>query len=175
MRPLLTKPATLSARALLLLGLLPIAGCGDDLAKAFGFTRQTPNEFTVTTRAPLAMPTSDALPVPEPGAPRPQEQAARTEALETIAPDVALHGDAGAPTPGQNALLAEAGQAAAAPLARGGELRGSTGGILGDLMFWKSRPSGVIVDAEAENRRLSQAAANGNGPTAGATPAVAPR
>ncbi len=161
------------ARLLLVAGLLPLAGCGDYLAKSFGFTRSTPNEFTVTTRAPLVLPPNDALPLPEPGAARPQEQSARTEALETIAPDVALRGEGGAPTPGQDALLAEAARAASAPRPRGGELRDRSGSIVDGLLFWQSHPAGAVVDAEAESRRLAEAAAQGSAPTAGATPIVA--
>ena len=160
--------------ALALTAALPLAACGDDVAKAFGFTRNNPNEFTVTTRAPLTLPSTDALPPPAPGEARPQEQSARLEALETIAPDVALHGAYGGPTPGQNVLVAQAGQFAAAPRQRGGELRNSAG-LIDGLMFWRGRPAAAIVDASAENRRLSEAAAQGQAPTDGPTPVLDPR
>ncbi len=169
------RPCHHAVRCALLLGALPLAGCGDELSKAFGFTRNTPNEFTVTTRAPLTMPPSDALPSPEPGAPRPQEQGARQEALETIAPDVAIKGEGGTPTPGTDALLAEASQAAAAPRPRGGELRDRSGGIVNGLLFWHGKPAAMVVDAEAESHRLGAAAAGGEPPTEGATPIVDPR
>lgn len=146
-----------------------LSGCGEDLSKDFGFTRSPPDEFTVTTRAPLAMPTDESLPPPEPGAPRPQEQAARTQALETIAPDVAIRGADGTDSPGQEALLASADGNVRQP-ARGEIRRGE--GIGGTLMFWQKSPD-LLVDPEAESRRLREAAANGDAPTAGPTRAVA--
>ena len=36
--------------------LLAAAGCGGDASRTFGFTRDAPDEFQVTTRAPLSMP-----------------------------------------------------------------------------------------------------------------------
>ena len=50
-----------------------LAGCSGDSQRTFGFSRDAPDEFTVTTRAPLAMPPSFALPPPTPGVSRPQE------------------------------------------------------------------------------------------------------
>ena len=44
--------------ALLALSLPLLAACGADTARTFGFTRDAPDEFTVTTRAPLSMPPS---------------------------------------------------------------------------------------------------------------------
>lgn len=56
---------------------LGLSACsGDDLSRSFGLTRDTPDEFTVTTRAPLSMPPDYALRPPRPGAARPQEQTA---------------------------------------------------------------------------------------------------
>ena len=166
-------PRPTPAPAALLLACLALSGCGDDLSRAFGFTRNTPNEFTVTTRAPLAMPADDRLVAPQPGAARPQEQGARNEALESIAPDVAIHGSYGPDTPGQDALVADASSRATAP--HRGELRDSSGGIVSGLMFWHGKPADALVDATAESRRLSDAAANGQAPTDGATPTLSPR
>ena len=170
--PALASPALAAAALILAAGSL--AGCGDGAAAAFGFTRNNPNEFTVTTRAPLAMPATDALPAPSPGEARPQEQGARLEALETIAPDVALRGPYGPPTQGQNVLIAEAGQAASAPRHPGGELR-DRAGLIDGLMFWQGRPATAIVDAKAESQRLASSAAAGQSPTAGPTPVLDPR
>ena len=67
----------------LLLGctLILLAGCnGDKIARTFGLTRDAPDEFTVTTRAPLSMPPDYNLRPPRPGAPRPQEQSERQQA-----------------------------------------------------------------------------------------------
>ena len=151
---------------------LLLAGCtGADVEKSLGVARTTPDEFTVTTRAPLAMPPDESLPPPSPGAARPQEQSARQQALETIAPDVALRGANGSTSAGQQALLATAGAAAAQPT-RAGEIHGGVG-VTGELAFWRGRSPNLLVDADAENRRLRDAAANGQAPTAGSTKAVA--
>jgi hypothetical protein len=42
-----------------------LAGCGQDTARTLGLTRDAPDEFQVTTRAPLSMPPSlGQLPLP---------------------------------------------------------------------------------------------------------------
>ncbi len=151
---------------------LLVAGCtGEEVEKSLGVARTTPDEFTVTTRAPLAMPPDESLPPPSPGAARPQELSARQQALEAIAPDVALRGAAGSDSAGQEALLANARAAAAQP-ARAGEIHGGVG-VGGTLAFWKGRSPNLLVDADAENKRLRDAAANGQSPTAGSTRAEA--
>ena len=62
--------------------LAALAGCGGDTARSLGFTRDPPDEFQVTTRAPLSVPPRMVdLPVPTPGAPRPQEQARSASAI----------------------------------------------------------------------------------------------
>ena len=45
----------LAAAPLLLLGALLLSGCGgDDVSRTFGLQRDAPDEFQVTTRAPLS-------------------------------------------------------------------------------------------------------------------------
>src|SRR3954454_1646571 len=69
----------------------PLAGCGPDTARNFGFTRDAPDEFQVTTRAPLSMPPAlGQLPTPRPGAERPQELSQRQAAEATLVPGAAL-------------------------------------------------------------------------------------
>src|ERR1700742_2437245 len=81
--------------------LILLGGCsGDKLARTFGLTRDAPDEYTVTTRAPLSMPPDYNLRPPRPGAPRPQEQSERQQAQETLAPQMALNAPQGAPSPG---------------------------------------------------------------------------
>ncbi len=106
-----------AARSLVALALLaaPLAACsGQEIERDFGLVRDAPDEYTVTTRAPLSMPPDAQLATPQPGAPRPQEQSTRTQALEALAPDVALQGAAGTESPGQTALVQAAGASAAA-------------------------------------------------------------
>ena len=79
--------------------LLLVAGCGGDAARTFGFTRDAPDEFQVTTRAPLSMPPAlGELPVPRPGADRPQELTQRQAAEASLVPGSVLNqpGPAGA-------------------------------------------------------------------------------
>ncbi len=48
-------------------GLLMLAGCDTgDLTRTFGLTRDSPDEYTVTTRAPLSMPPGTICDRPSP-------------------------------------------------------------------------------------------------------------
>ena len=84
--------------------LLAAAGCGSDTARTFGFTRDAPDEFQVTTRAPLSMPPAlGELPAPRPGADRPQELSQRQAAEAALVPGAALGqpGSSAVPAPGR--------------------------------------------------------------------------
>src|SRR3954447_22970602 len=109
MRP---SPRLPLAAAMLALGLLQ--GCGNDTARSFGFTRDAPDEFQVTTRAPLSMPPAlGELPTPRPGAERPQELSQRQAAEATLVPGAALgQGASGPRSSGESALLSQAGRPA---------------------------------------------------------------
>lgn len=50
----------------------------------FDFSKKAPDEFKVTTRAPLEMPPEFTLRPPRPGAPRPQEETATEEAKQAV-------------------------------------------------------------------------------------------
>jgi len=164
--------------ALLLLPLL--AGCSDDQSRLFGFARTGPDEFTVTTRAPLSMPPDFAVPPPRPGAPRPQEQSQTAQAEATLAPDTALGGGAaGAATPGQAALVHAAGQAAPADVRHRVDAEAPVAatdrGFVDRLMFWRStEPTGTVIDAQKEADRLRANAALGKSPEDGTTPIAQP-
>ena len=70
---------------------LSLAACsGDELTRTFGLTRDAPDEFQVTTRAPLSMPPDFTLRPPRPGATRPQELTQREQAEAALAPDTVL-------------------------------------------------------------------------------------
>ncbi len=173
------RPRRPASAALLLGGLglalgLPLGGCsGQEIERDFGLVRDAPDEYTVTTRAPLSMPPDTQLAAPQPGADRPQEQSTRTQALETLAPDVALQGVGGANSPGQSALVQSAAASSAAPTGAGrGELDRPGAGFVNELMFWRGGQAGSVVDADAEKRRLQENAALGRPPTDGATPTV---
>ena len=175
--PAAARPRRPASAALLLCGLglgLALGGCsGQEIERDFGLVRDAPDEYTVTTRAPLSMPPDAQLASPQPGADRPQEQSTRTQALETLAPDVALQGVGGANSPGQSALVQSAAASSAAPTGAGrGELDRPGAGFVNELMFWRGGQAGSLVDADAEKRRLQENAALGRAPTDGATPTV---
>ncbi|HWT10744.1 MAG TPA: DUF3035 domain-containing protein, partial [Roseomonas sp.] len=87
-------PPTLATLALA--ALLP--ACGDNTSRALGLVRDAPDEFQVTTRAPLSMPPDmTTLPSPTPGSPRPQERSTRQQAEALLSPGLALQDPRRAP------------------------------------------------------------------------------
>jgi hypothetical protein len=158
--------------------LILLGGCsGDKLSRTFGLTRDAPDEYTVTTRAPLSMPPDYNLRPPRPGAPRPQEQSERQQAAEALVPQLALGTPQGGASPGQAALLQETGPAAPADIrtkvdqeanrANGDE------GFIDKLLYWrKPNTQSVQVDAQKESQRLRENSALGGGPNVGDTPII---
>ena len=161
--------------------LLLLAGCDTDkLSRTFGLTRDSPDEYTVTTRAPLSMPPDYNLRPPQPGASRPQEQTERQQAEEALAPQLTL----GAQTPGsvsqgQAALTQQAGAAAPSDIRRRVDQDAQSdndSGFIDKLLYWrKPDPEGAQVDAQKESQRLKQNAALGESPSVGETPIIQPR
>ena len=156
-----------------------LAGCsGDDLSRTFGVTRDVPDEFTVTTRAPLSMPPDYTLRPPRPGAPRPQEQTASESAQSALAPQTALNNvDTGGSSEGQSALIAAAGGPAPPDtrqkIEREAALDSPNPSLTDKLMFWKKpTPTGVVVDPTREAQRLRQNAALGQSVETGDTPII---
>jgi len=159
-----------------------VSACGGDAMRTFGLTRDPPDEFLVTTRAPLSLPPDYTLRPPRPGAPRPQEPPAREAASALLAArlvtqpvlaDIPERASAG-----EAALLAAAGPPVAADLRRQIEqesalLAQRERSFIDRLVFWQ-RPeeAGVAVDPRAEAARLREAAALGREPTAGETPVI---
>jgi hypothetical protein len=159
------------------IGLLAVAGCSGDVERDFGLTRDPPDEFTVTTRAPLSMPPEYTLRPPQPGASRPQELSSEQQAEAALAPETALHAPAGQDSAGQDALVAQAGPPAPADIRE--KINAEQGldrprqGLTARLMFWRSAPEpGTIVDARKESQRLRENAALGQPPTVGDTPII---
>ena len=62
---------------------LSLAACSKT-SEQFDFSKKAPDEFAVTTRAPLEMPPDYNLRPPRPGAPRPQEDSTIDEAKQAI-------------------------------------------------------------------------------------------
>ena len=167
-----TLPLSLLASGLLL------TGCSDSLTRTFGLTRDAPDEFSVTTRAPLSLPPEYSLRPPRPGAPRPQEQSDREQAELTLAPQAALNNAAPVGvTPGQEALLQEAGPPAPANIRRtidqDQQLDRPQQSLTDKMLFWQTPPPpGTQIDAQKESQRLRENAALGNEPTVGTTPII---
>jgi len=174
------RPRFRPSQALLLLGVLGLSACGDNLSRSFGFTRDTPDEFTVTTRAPLAMPPDYMLRRPKPGTARPQEQAASAAAAAALSPQASLApAPSAASSPGQQALLQAAGAPAPADIRSKVDADAAIdapGPSFTDrLMFWREPlVPGVVVDPAKEAARLKQNAATGQDAAAGSTPYILP-
>lgn len=156
-----------------------LAGCSD-LSKSLGFSRDAPDEFTVTTRAPLAMPPGFNLPTPTPGVPRPQELSDAQKAQEALVPQTALGGPPASNSAGQQALV----QAAGPPVTP--DIRGEvdqqaikdrpTNGFFTSLMFWrKPREPEIVVDPAKEAQRIRENSALGQSQATGDTPIVQPK
>ena len=157
-----------------------LAGCGGDLSRSIGLTRDAPDEFTVTTRAPLSMPPDFSLRPPRPGASRPQELSERQQAEATLSPTAALGGTPAGTSPGQQALVAAAGPAAPRDIRNqvdaDSQLDQPGRSFTDRLMFWKpAPPPGTPVDAQRESQRLRQNAALGQSVQAGDTPIIQKR
>jgi hypothetical protein len=170
--PRLIGPLLLGA-SLLLLG-----GCsGDGLARTFGLTRDAPDEYTVTTRAPLSMPPDYNLRPPRPGQARPQEQSEREQAAEALVPQLALGTPQGSVSPGQAALLDETGPAAPAGIRaqvdRESNQENADESFIDKVLYWrKPNAQHVQVDAAKESQRLREDAALGQPPDVGNTPII---
>jgi hypothetical protein len=76
-----------------------LSACGKS-----GYDRTRPDEFAVARQAPLVIPPDFALVPPAPGAPRPQDTAPGTQALD------AMFGGSAARSPGEQATLDAAGR-----------------------------------------------------------------
>ena len=157
--------------------LILLNGCGDtSLTRTFGLVRDTPDEFTVVTRAPLSMPPDYTIRPPQPGAPRPQEVSERSQAESALVPDAALGTRAGV-SPGQAALLRDAGGSGPSDIRRRvdqeARLAGEDDDFINKLLYWRSGdPQKALVDPAQEARRLRQNSALGQSPVTGETPII---
>jgi hypothetical protein len=171
----------MAARLLAAASLLCLAGCGGDVERTLGLTRDSPDEFTVTTRAPLSMPPDEALPAPHPGVARPQELTSQQSAEAALAPDTALGGTAGPDSSGQEALVGQAGPSAPSNIRNTVDAEAAQApreSLTDRLMFWQpppQAPAGAVLDPAKESERLRENAALGQKPTAGDTPIIQPK
>ncbi len=166
-------------RTATLISVLALGACsGDELTRTFGLTRDAPDEFQVTTRAPLSMPPDYTLRPPQPGATRPQELTARQQAEAALVPDtVNATPQRGPLSPGERSLLAASGRPAPAGIRtevnREAALDSPNRSFVDRLMFWRaSPPAGTTVDPVRESQRLRQNAALGEPTDNGDTPII---
>ncbi|WP_160123193.1 DUF3035 domain-containing protein [Rhodovarius lipocyclicus] len=171
----------MSIRHLAIPALLLLSACGGDTARTFGFTRDAPDEFQVTTRAPLALPPSlGNLPRPTPGSGRPQEVPISTQAEAVLAPGAILGSQTPArATTGERALLSASGTAPVSGNIRSQidseslRLNAEDRTLTERLMFWRGpETAGTAVDTTREQQRLRENAALGRAPTEGETPII---
>jgi len=176
------KPLALTkAFPLLAVGLLA-AGCDGGAARSFGLTRDAPDEFQVTTRAPLSMPPSlGNLPTPRPGAARPQEMTTQQQAESALVPGaVTATGRGSAPTSGEQALLAQGGRSVPGDIRNRVDeeslrLERTDRNVVDRVMFWRDPPPpGTPVDPARESQRLRENAALGRPVSEGQTPVIQP-
>ncbi|HET6196409.1 MAG TPA: DUF3035 domain-containing protein [Acetobacteraceae bacterium] len=158
-----------------------LAACnGSQLERTLGLVHDAPDEFTVTTRAPLAMPPSFELPPPTPGVSRPQEVSERTQAELALVPQMALGTPSEGSSPGQQALVQAAGPSVGTAIRTEVDQEARSDrpskGIGDRLMFWRAPPQpGIVVDPEKEAKRLRENAALGQSQETGDTPIVQPK
>src|SRR5215469_13230354 len=167
---------------------LAISGCSTwtDVKRGLGMEKVVPDEFAVTTNAPLAIPPDYTLRPPKPGAAPTQQLSPTAQAQETVfrAGDAKL--DTLPPdksrSTGESALLQDAGAGRAPKDIRqlvNNEDQAAAGGstLTQRLLFWQSPPPNPnqVVDPTAESERLHEFGANGgNGNGTTATGANAP-
>jgi len=174
-RPQTRRPVRLVA--IVALAALALAGC-EQTKRSLGIGKQPPDEFQVVSRPPLSVPPDFGLRPPQPGAPRPQEGETRDQAAAIV---FGTAGGAASGSPGLTDLLTRAGVEQADPSIR--QLINEDNALLAEdisladrLIFWRPRATPVvIIDAEAEAQRLSEAAATRAPPTTGATPVIEER
>lgn len=162
-----------------------LAGCGANTTRTLGLVRDAPDEFQVTTRAPLSMPPDmTSLPSPRPGSPRPQERSAPRQAEALLVPGLSLDDPRRAPgqvaTVGEAALLQGAGPDAPDDIRRRVDeeslrLDQPNRSLTDRLIFWREPPpTGTPVDPAREAQRLRENAALGRDESVGVTPIVQP-
>jgi hypothetical protein len=169
---------TKSLRYVGLASVLGLAACsGDELTRNFGLTRDAPDEFQVTTRAPLSMPPDFTLRPPRPGASRPQELTQRQQAEAALVPDTLSQTGGVPPTAGQQSLVQAAGRPAPADIRNRIDSEAALDvpnrSFADRLLFWQAAPpAGTALDPVRESQRLRGNAALGQSVETGDTPII---
>ena len=161
-----------------MVGVLALSACsGDELTRTFGLTRDAPDEFQVTTRAPLSMPPDFTLRPPRPGAQRPQELSGSQQAEAALVPESLNVPVSRRTSAGQEALVAAAGRPAPANIRAevnsDAAIDAPNRSFADRLMFWRAAtPPGTAVDPTREAQRIRQNNALGQPVESGDTPII---
>ncbi|WP_247877015.1 DUF3035 domain-containing protein [Azospirillum brasilense] len=159
---------------------LALTGCSD-VRRSIGLDRQSPDEFTVVSRAPLTMPPSLArLPEPRPGAARPQDATSAAVAAASVFGGSSRTAATAGHTAGESALIAQAGaKGGIEPGIRNKVDQETTQLVVADkswidsLLFWQTQEQPYeIVDPKKENQRLREAQATGKALNDGSVPTI---
>lgn len=167
-------------------GLLTGAAACANVKDQLGIVKDPPDEFRVSSRAPLSLPPEYTLRPPRPGEERPQEgttqqQARRSVFRLTEEEPAYTNGTAqGEPrSPGEQAFLAAAGAGQVDPDIRRivdeetDRKNAEEESFMDYIIFWRDpEPHGEIVDAAAESERLKTNASLGKRATEGQTPII---
>lgn len=156
---------------------LVLSAC-DRAKEQIGLTRRIPDEFAVVKRAPLEIPADlSALPTPQPGAPRPQEQSPEVQARNALISGGENVVITSTPTKGEEALLARVGEADPAIRqkvnAEADTNAESSRPVVKRLLnMGADTAPATIVDAPEEAKRIIDNKAKGEAATKGETPTI---
>ncbi|MEE2745787.1 MAG: DUF3035 domain-containing protein [Pseudomonadota bacterium] len=154
---------------------LVLAGC-EETKRAFGFTKEGPDEFAVYRRAPLSMPPDFSLRPPSPGSKRPQLMVERDKVRAAIGgfpankslSDKSRNSFPGGWTKGELSVLTLTGADKVDPNIRrivelkSLELFETSKSVTDKVIFWKRHSgTGTIVDPKLEQKRIREAQALG--------------
>jgi hypothetical protein len=160
-----------------------LAGCSET-RRVIGLDKTPPDEFTIVSRAPLAMPPDYALRPPQPGAPRPQDLTPRQQARQTVfraggEQQASLATPRGGRSEAEMAFLGHAHAGQADPNIRAlvneenSRLVEAERSFVDRLVFWrKAEPPGTVVDAQKEQQRLRENVALGKPVNEGEVPTI---
>lgn len=165
--------------------LAALSAC-EGVKKQLGFTKQSPDEFRVVSRAPLTLPPDYSLRPPEPGATRPQEGTPTDQARQAVfkedvpkGPTLEEKAAVDGRSMGEVSILKLAGAEDADPKIRSTvdsetqQINVDNQSFLDALVFWRNpEQPGEVVDPEAEARRLRENAALGKSVSDGKTPTI---
>ncbi len=154
---------------------LSLTGC-ESIRDAAGLTKQSPDEFAITTKAPLIIPPEYNLRPPHPGAPPTNQTSPSEDAQTALFTSQSTAPSAGGYSQAEQQLLAKAGATGADDSIRrriaadAASSEDTDESLSDELLFGSSNPNpnGTPVNADAEAQRLDTAR------TAGQPPAPAP-